>query len=309
MPVYYRRSDSMGLECAMYIRIILAILLFVSELAQGDEVVWDIIFDNEFNLPLTTVNLVDQSVVMAVDTGSRAALHLPMDLIYRIPNKSEKSPRIKSMDLSGKINELRIFTVNNLKLNSLIFERVDVVEYKPWGLSFSRKNITVQDTYTGLNYPVIGLDLFAGYILTLDFPENKIVIADVDRNDIPSYIENQWIPLPFHVDNEGVIIEMSDGVKNYNMILDSGASASIIKQQSLLPQTRKITNYAEGYSVVALEINNIHGNQIDAIVLDSLPDCFRADGLVGIDFLKQNRVKIDFKNKKLWIRKVMPSER
>jgi len=40
------------------------------------------------------------------------------------------------------------------------------------------------------------------------------------------------------------------------------------------------------------------------IIIDSFPNEFQSDGLLGADFLSKNRVKIDFKNKQMWIQPV-----
>ncbi|OCG39393.1 hypothetical protein A9G28_01160 [Gilliamella sp. Fer1-1] len=67
---------------------------------------------------------------MTLDTGTKEALHLPIELIDKIPNKSENSQKIRSIDLSGNMTESRTFIINELELNSFIFKRVEVVEYK-----------------------------------------------------------------------------------------------------------------------------------------------------------------------------------
>jgi len=80
-----------------------------------------------------------------------------------------------------------------------------------------------------------------------------------------------------------------------------GASVSLIKEQSLSPQTVKIDD-DNNYPLVALDINNVLSDKIEAIIFDSFPAEFQSDGLLGFDFLSKNLVKIDFKNKKLWIK-------
>ncbi|MCO6546088.1 MAG: hypothetical protein J6564_09830, partial [Gilliamella sp.] len=105
--------------------------------------------------------------------------------------------------------------------------------------------------------------------------------------------------------DEGLAIEMSDGIKDYKMILDSGASMSVIKEQSLSFKTIKINDDESDYKFVSLKVNNVANDNIKAVILDSLPAEFQSDGLIGFDFLSKNIVKIDFKNKRLWIQTVV----
>ncbi|WP_392551855.1 aspartyl protease family protein [Orbus wheelerorum] len=279
----------------MYKKLVSLLLLFISNLAQSNEVIWDLTFDYKFNLPFITLNIEGENIILILDTGAKGALYLPIDLIDKIPNKTEQDQTRKSMDLSGNITETRSFTINNLTLNSFLFEKIEVIEYKNWGMSISGDNTENEN----IDIPVIGLNLFNDYILTINFPESKIIISD--ETDISADLNKKWIAIPFQLNGEGIVIDMSDGVKNYKMILDSGASTSIIKEQSISSQTARI-NDDSGYQFIAIEISNIPTDKIEAIIFDSFPTEFQSDGLLGFDFFSKNVVKIDFKNKKLWIK-------
>jgi predicted aspartyl protease len=146
------------------------------------------------------------------------------------------------------------------------------------------------------------LGLFDGYVLTINYPESKIIISD--ETDIAADLDKKWIPIPFHINGEGLVIDMSDGIKSYKMVLDTGATMSVIKKQSLSAKTIKKNDDESDYKFVSLKVNNVVNDNIDAVILDSLPTEFQSDGLIGFDFLSKNIVKIDFKNKQLWIQTV-----
>lgn len=177
-----------------------------------------------------------------------------------------------------------------------------VVEYNSWGLRFSSDKSNNKEN-ENIENPVIGLGLFDGYVLTINYPESKIIVSD--ETDISADLDKKWIPIPFHLNDEGLAIEMSDGIKDYKMILDSGASMSVIKEQSLSFKTIKINDDESDYKFVSLKVNNVANDNIKAVILDSLPAEFQSDGLIGFDFLSKNIVKIDFKNKRLWIQTVV----
>ena len=275
-------------------------MLFISHFAQSAEVTWDLNFDDKYNLPLIMMDFQGEKIAMTLDTGSKIALHLPMDLINKIPNKTENSEKIRSIDLSGGVTELKSFIVNKLELNSFTFNKVQVVEYKDWGLVIS-SDPTIDDSQdTDEDKPVIGLGLFDGYVLTINYPESNITISDDTSTDL----NPNWVAIPFDLNGEGLVVNLSDGIKNYKVILDTGATVSLIKEQSLSPESIKISDPEDNFKSISLDVNNVANDSVLPIIIDSFPNEFQSDGLLGADFLSKNRVKIDFKNKQMWIQPV-----
>ncbi|PXZ02338.1 aspartyl protease family protein [Gilliamella apicola] len=281
-------------------KILFLIMLFMSRFAQSQEVTWDLTFDDKYNLPSIMINYQGEKIQMILDTGSNIALHLPMDLINKIPNKMENSEKIRSTDLSGNVTELRSFIIDKLVLNSFTFNNVQVVEYKDWGLYISSDQ-TNNSEDTNEDKPVIGLGLFDDYVLTINYPESNITISD----DIATNLTPQWIAIPFDLNGEGLVVNLSDGIKNYKMVLDTGATVSLIKQQSLSPKSITISDPEDDFKAISLDVNNVTNDSVLPIIIDSFPNEFQADGLLGADFLSKNRVKIDFKNKQMWIQPIV----
>ena len=281
-------------------KILFLIMLFMSHFAQSQEVTWDLTFDDKYNLPLIMINYQGEKIQMILDTGSNIALHLPMDLINKIPNKMENSEKIRSVDLLGNITEIKSFVIDRLSLNSFVFNNVKVAEYKKWGLIISSDQTNKSENTNEDKY-VIGLGLFDGYVLTINYPESNITIS----NDISTYLNPNWIAIPFDLNDEGLVVKLSDGVKNYRMVLDTGATVSIIKEESLSPFTSKLTVPENNFRYISLEMKGIASDKVKAIIIDSLPDEFQSDGLLGTDFFSKNRVKIDFRNKKMWIQPII----
>ena len=281
-------------------KILFLIMLFMSRFAQSQEVTWDLTFDNKYNLPLIMINYQGEKIQMILDTGSNIALHLPMDLINKIPNKMENSEKIRSVDLLGNITEIKSFVIDRLSLNSFVFKNVKVAEYKKWGLIISSEHTNKSENTNEDKY-VIGLGLFDDYVLTINYPESNITISD----DIATNLTPQWIAIPFDLNGEGLVVNLSDGIKNYKMVLDTGATVSLIKQQSLSPESITISDPEDNFKSISLDVNNVANDSVLPIIIDSFPNEFQSDGLLGADFLSKNRVKIDFKNKQMWIQPIV----
>ena len=281
-------------------KILFLIMLFISHFAQSTEVTWDLTFDSKYNLPLIMMDYQGEKIAMTLDTGSKTALHLPMDLINKIPNKTENSKRNRSSDLAGRVTEAKSFTVSKLVLNSFTFNKLEVVEYKDWGLFISSDPTNDDSEDTDGDKSVIGLGLFDGYVLTINYPESNITISD----DILTDLNPKWISIPFELNDEGLVVNLSDGIKNYKMVLDTGATVSLIKEQSLSPESIKISDPEDYFESILLNVNNVANDSVLPMIIDSIPDEFQSDGLLGADFFSKNRVKIDFKNKQMWIQPI-----
>ena len=281
------------------------IILFISNFAQSVEITWDLIFDNIYNLPSIIMDFQGEEIPLILDTGSKEALHLPIALINKIPNKTENSEKVRSIDLSGNIKEVRSFIVDRLELDSFIFNNIQVLEYKSWGLFISsdltRSNPDKEEI--DAENSVIGLGLFKDYVLTINYPENKITISD--SINISDDLNKNWISIPFYLNRNGLVINMFDGLNNYEMILDTGATVSIIKEESLSPFSSKFFEPEDNFRYISLEMTDVASDKIKAIIIDSLPDEFESDGIIGFNFFRKNIVKIDFRNKQMWIHPVV----
>ena len=273
----------------------------MSRFAQSLEVTWDLTFDNGYNLPSVIMDFQDKKIPFILDTGSKSALHLPMALINKIPNKTENAEKMKFNDLTGDTKEVKSFIVDKLKLGSFIFNNVQVLEYKSWGLFISSDLNKSNPEKKGIDAEksVIGLGLFKDYVLNINYPENKITISDDIK--ISDDLNKNWFSIPFHLNNYGLVINLFDGLKNYEMILDTGAAVSIIKEKSLSPFSKKLTIPKYNFRYTALEMADLDSVKVEAIIIDSLPDVFEPDGILGSNFFRENIVKIDFKNKQMWI--------
>ncbi|OTQ01078.1 hypothetical protein B5S43_08165 [Gilliamella apicola] len=286
-------------------KILFLIMLFMSRFAQSQEVTWDLTFDNVYNLPTVIMEFQGEKIPLILDTGSKIDLHLPMALINKIPNKTENSKKIKYIDLSGNTEEARSFIVDKLALDSLIFNNVQVLEYKSWGL-FMLNDRTKTDhdkEEIDAEKSLIGLGLFKDYVLTINYPENKITISDDIK--VSDDLNKNWFSIPFYLNNYGLVINLFDGSKNYEMILDTGASVSIIKEESLSPSSSKISLPKYNVRYTPLEMTDAASVKVEAIIIDSLPDKFKSDGIIGSNFFRTNIVKIDFRNKQMWVQPVV----
>lgn len=99
----------------MDIKILSIIILLISNFARGNEIVWGLTFDDEYNLPSIMVNIEGEEIALTFDTGPQKALYLPMNLIDKIQkqNQTASIKMIKSIDLLGNVTESKSFVIKN----------------------------------------------------------------------------------------------------------------------------------------------------------------------------------------------------
>jgi hypothetical protein len=76
------------------------------------------------------------------------------------------------------------------------------------------------------------------------------------------------------LNDEEVVIDMSDVIKNNKMIFNSATS----------------------------KVNNVVHNNIEVVILDFFSTEFKPDKLLCFDFISKNSISIDFKHKQLLIK-------
>ncbi|MCO6504901.1 MAG: aspartyl protease family protein [Snodgrassella sp.] len=267
------------------------------------------------SIPIIRLNINGDSTQFMFDSGSQSALHLPLHFLQQLPQATQQANDDLSLDMSGNLTKSSKFMIQHLNINGLDFDNVKAVELKPWGFSYSSDPSVVAPTpEDGL--PVIGLTLFKNHILTLDFAHNKL---QVDNHNQSVPYDDKWIAVPYryHV-KEGLIIGVTDGNNHYNLVLDSGASVSMIVGKSLPEKYQNsniLTKADHGDAHIRLKKNGaaqtikiypdyplIGKLPVRAVIIDGTPKDFEADGLLGMDFLQKYMVRIDQKNNKLWIK-------
>lgn len=93
-----------------------------------------------------------------------------------------------------------------------------VVEYKNWVLSFSSDAFNDNHENENIKPSVIELDLFDGYKLTISYPTSKIIISD--ETNIADDFDWTRMLTPFNLNNESLVIYVSNDIKNYKLVLD-----------------------------------------------------------------------------------------
>lgn len=256
--------------------------------------------------PTLSLNIMGSPQLFVLDLGSREGLHLPRRLMEALPDLKIAEQQRKSLDLAGEICYENQFILERLNVNGMVFTAIPGVELHPWGLSLGNR----EDEPDDQDLPVIGLGFFQQHTVTIDYKNNLLTIEDTPAL---ATITNDpgWIRLPFRLTQEGLAVDLVHGNSSYSMVLDTGASFSIVKAQKFSEAVKTVSanrvHPGLDSSFKALELNLVQNDhsigQFYAAFIEDLPPEFEADGLLGNNFFQQFMVRIDLPSEILMIKK------
>lgn len=272
-------------------------LPFLSECSQ-----LGILSYNEIGIPIIDLKIENKKLSLMLDTGSSEGLHLENGNIKKILNNGNLDIKNKTpyayMDILGNKNNVTSWTIDKLSISNTIFNNVKIVELQSWGLNIGGKTIETE---------VIGLGVFHGKKIVLDFKKNRLIIL----KDIPEYVRS-WSSYPIEQTKSGLKLTVYVHKKPLNFIIDTAASHSIVFSNNLTNKNSYLgcniissEALSSDCNVQKISIKNIKGKIQNeyAIVIDSPQSKdIGFDGLLGMSFMKNKIIIIDLTTKVLYIK-------
>ncbi|WP_392553112.1 hypothetical protein RHO14_04405 [Orbus wheelerorum] len=283
--------------------LIVVISVLFTTLIQAKETEWKI-NENEFNQLTIILKINKEDTECLLDTGSRSALSLPLEIINKIPNKIKKKDKLKSTDAIGNVRYTQQFVLYDFMVNDLFYKELDIDEYKLWGFTLGPDGLSSENY--GVEFTcVVGFNLFSKHLLTIDIRDQKLIISD----DFSTQLKDDWIQIPFSTTEKGhLLLSLTDNMKNYIFGLDSGASANLIMSQRLSKNIKLLRQEDIPYPIIELSYIDIPNKNEYFIAIDGFTEQMPFDGLLGYDFFYNNIVKIDYKHRKIWVKSLPKGE-
>lgn len=261
---------------------------------------------DESALPIVKVNINGKVGEFMMDSGSQSAFHFTQAYMRHMPNLKRLKEKARSSDLTGKVFLNEKFRFHHVYVNDMSFENVEGVSLTPWGLTLLPDGSLPE-------HMVIGLGLFKQKVLMMDYPQQTFTVAN--RLSELNIINGEWLSLPLTISDEGIIIDVTRDNENYKMMLDTGATVSLLWKERI----KKTPNTIDCQRVMAeMDNDNCEATQVhikdatpgkfnvNALVLEGSFQHMEADGLLGTNFLQNHAVLIDFPSNRLMIRSIEP---
>jgi hypothetical protein len=239
---------------------------------------------------------------MVIDLGSRLEMTLQSEQLKRLsrhPDGTEKWKNFRGNEFvrqNYRISEAKIGSIKlkNIKVTEELSEEKD--DCTIWIHPNSKK--ATQKTVGSL-----GRTLFKSMNLLFDAKNSKL-IATNDFNKLKSngYDLKKYLKIPFTNNPKGIVLEVDTGIGNLHLILDTGFTLTMIREQIYPTFTEKVFDY-RGFPTYASNKFSIQGKDFgskDLYFIKIANDLQEFDGFLGMDFIKNHVLYIDFSNEVLY---------
>lgn len=238
-----------------------------------------------FNLPITQVEMINRAMSFVFDLGMSHALALD-ERAYRQLAQGKTSSAVMQSDITGQSISTSQLNHQKIKINGFTFNDITVTQAKPWGAVLSAKAPVDMPMNT------IGLGLFKNKGVMLYSRKD----AKVKWCESHLEIENiQWQPL--QIDSEGIHLKINNTGWQYDFVLDSASTNSIIrrtKSKGLSP-----CDVNQHYECQRLDIGTSNKPCLEQFYIMDLPENFESDGLLGDSFFQHHDIVMDTINQRL----------
>jgi len=255
-----------------------------------------ITFD-QYGLPTIELIINGQSNFVLLDLGSTAGIHLPISDVTSISGVKYTGETSKSANISGEIFSAKEFVIPMLAIECMSFENITGYELNPWATSIGDKLEGMEDD----QQIVIGQGFFADKTIVINYANKKLIIrnktgtvASKNNNKLKSYV----------LSDEGITIQMSSSIADYQMVLDTGATSSIFSVNKVnIKEPLTDCDFNLGPDVkcelFTSKVNIAGYSFVSNILLYPIDPRFTKDGLLGSDFFNKFIVELDFSNKNI----------
>ncbi|OKP01119.1 aspartyl protease family protein [Xenorhabdus eapokensis] len=278
--------------------------LFVTDSMATEEIIHiDFQFD-KFSTPVANLEIDGKKQNLMIDTGSSQGLHLTKEFMSEISGLVIDSEKVRSTDITGKVFFNDKFHIPQLSINGMIFKDITGVSLTPWGVTLLSQDKKLPTSM------VMGLGLFKDKVVLIDYKNQKLSFSD-HLQALNVNVTDGWSELPLRLTQEGIVVKVSQNNKNYNMILDTGASVSAfwkerLKSPPVHVSCQEVVKGMDNEECVAsafqFDEEVAQEIKLDALLVDGDFNHLNADGLIGNNFFNQYAVLIDFPGKRLFIK-------
>lgn len=235
----------------------------------------------KFNYPFITTEFQGNTSRLGVSIGCRFPLFLRQKILEGI-DKQLLGTEI-SQDLEGGQREVPSYLIPELKIGNLLLK--NAIAYQS----------------DDKDYDTLGKFLGGEFNLLLDFPHDRIIACDsLSRLRSKKIIGVDWVQVPFEMHRAGIVFHADTDFGPRKLILNTGCTMNFLNLSSISFDSA-LPFVSSSLSLGGCSFGNV---TFDTIALPE--DLAEIDGFIGMDFLKEHALYLDYTHKVAYI---APSQR
>jgi hypothetical protein len=253
-----------------------------------------------FGCPALSTKIEGKTYLLGFDLGSKFSLSLSKSILDSM-NEKGICGEAHWQDAKGNFYASPSYRIPSVKIGDLVL--TDVVARQE--NDFYKFNTTLwDDGVKEQHHGSLGRPLLEKTNLLLDF-QHSIMIASNDRQQLQKmgYNLKNMTRVPFQKGENGIIVIRSEtDAGTLKLCLDTGSTITLIRASRLSDQ--KCTIEERGFSVCSTKrflIGNKDFGAKNLFLYDLSPEFLEIDGVLGMDFLKNHIIYIDYKNEMIYL--------
>jgi hypothetical protein len=245
---------------------------------------------NSYHIPCTSVEIAGKNHPVEIDLGSKMALSLRKDILETLTKDSAGISN--RMDFRGSKYTTAAYSIPKVKIGSLSLQNIKAREEAE--LFTTSGSIVIKAEEPPCDGR-IGREFFSGKNLFMDF-RCRTLIACSKLKDIKKegYLIDNLISTPFKITKDGIILEIETDLGTQKFVLDTGTTVSAIRSDGEKRDETQQEGKLPTIQTTAFIINGVDFGPRKLYLLDISREFSEIDGLLGMDFLEEHVVYLDF---------------
>ena len=245
---------------------------------------------NSYQIPCTSIEIEGNKYQVEIDLGSKTAISLDKKVLGKIDKKQCGTSR--RIDFRGNEYETSTYFIPKTKVGTLSAKHIKAREES---VEFTTKNAIILETKENRCEGRIGRDFFHGKNIFMDFGRYTFIACSQLKNlEKEGYKSKDFLATPFKDTANGIILEIETDLGKQKFIFDTGTSISVIRPQELGADNQKQKNGIPIIETSKFIIDGINFGSRELYLLDITQAFDGIDGILGMDFLKEHPVYLDF---------------
>ncbi|MBX9745076.1 MAG: hypothetical protein K2X08_07710 [Chlamydiales bacterium] len=229
---------------------------------------------NQYQHPFIEVELENSRYPLEFRLGSKFPLFLNKKVLDKLNKRSHG--KAQWQDLQGQYYESPTYLIPTLKIGNL-----------------NLTNVTATETLEE-NTGTVGKLLGGEYNVYLDFSHSRIIACDsISKLKTHNIEYDHWVQTPFEMNRGGIILKVQTDLGILRLSLSTTSTETVIKS-SLVPVNQPHTSSS-------FTINKQNFGPMTFKSLEISDDLHEIDGFIGMDFLQNHSLYLDYSKKIAYI--------
>jgi len=252
------------------------------------------------NAPIIELALDGNNYSMKLDLGAKTSLSIYQEELDKLKKKNYGSTHW--VDVKGNKYTTQRYLLPKVKLHNVSLYDVFIEEEPP---CFSDNAKLWEDEEDALNaYKGVGR---IGYLLLkrmhviLDFPNAQALFCEKSRGFSINPISLQAVAIPFELSSYGIVVLVKTDFGEKRFLIDTGSTITLLREKpenALFLQKNGLDVLTSSKFVIA---GKDFGNK-ELFFFELSPQFNGIDGIIGMDFLKQHMLFLDFEKNILYLK-------